>query len=77
VFQFPPPVSPARGAFTDWDEIAQAHDERAIYQASPDELPGIDIHSLCTLSDASHQRSHHGSDGRNSAPTLISCGGPA
>ena len=42
----PPPVSPARGPPTDWGELVQAHDDRAIFQASPDELPDIDIHSL-------------------------------
>ncbi len=31
---------------TDWGELVQAHDDRAIFQASPDELPVIDIHSL-------------------------------
>ena len=41
-----PPVSPARGPPTDWGELVQAHDDRAIFQASPDELPAIDIHSL-------------------------------
>jgi hypothetical protein len=40
------PSSPARGPLTDWDEIVQAHDGRAILQASPDELPDIDIHRL-------------------------------
>ena len=42
----PPPVSPARGPPTDWVELVQGHDDRAIFQASPDELPAIDIHSL-------------------------------
>jgi hypothetical protein len=42
----PPPVSPARGPPTDWDELVQAHDDRAFFQALPDELPVIDIHSL-------------------------------
>jgi hypothetical protein len=42
----PPPVSPARGPLTDWGELVQADDDRAIFQASPDELPVIDIHSL-------------------------------
>ena len=41
----PPPVSPARGPPTDWGELVQVHD-RAIFQASPVELPDIDIHSL-------------------------------
>ena len=30
----------------DWGELVQVHDDRAIFQASPDELPNIDIHSL-------------------------------
>lgn len=42
----PPPVSPARGPPTDWGELVQVHDDRAIFQSSPDELPDIDIHSL-------------------------------
>ena len=41
-----PPVSPARGPPTDWGELVQVHDDRAIFQASPDELPAIDIYSL-------------------------------
>ncbi len=42
----PPPVSPARGPPTEWPELVQAHDDRDVMQASPDELPEIDIHSL-------------------------------
>ena len=42
----PPPVSPARGPPTDWGEFVQVHDDRAFFQASPDDLPAIDIHSL-------------------------------
>ena len=42
----PPPLSPARGPPTDLGELAQTHDDRAIFQASPNELPAIDIHSL-------------------------------
>ena len=42
----PPPTSPARGPPTDWGELVQVHDHRDIFQASPDELPAIDIHSL-------------------------------
>ena len=42
----PPPVSPARGPPTDWGELVQAHDDRDVFQASPDELPVIDIHGL-------------------------------
>jgi len=39
-------VSPARGPPTDWGELVQVHDDRAVFQASPDDLPAIDIHSL-------------------------------
>ena len=42
----PPPVSPARGPPTDWGELVQVHDDRAIFKASHDELPVIDIRSL-------------------------------
>ena len=42
----PPLVSPARGPPTDWGELVQVHDDRHIFQASPQELPAIDIHSL-------------------------------
>ena len=42
----PLPVSPARGSPTDWGEFLQIHDDRDVFQASPDELPAIDIHSL-------------------------------
>jgi hypothetical protein len=41
-----PPVSPVRGPPTDWGELVQADDDRAIFQASPDDLPAIDIHVL-------------------------------
>ena len=41
-----PTVSPARGPPTDWGELVQIHDDRDVFQASPDELPAIDIHSL-------------------------------
>ncbi|MFM7137322.1 MAG: hypothetical protein ACKO1M_09690 [Planctomycetota bacterium] len=34
------------GPPADWGEFVQGHDDRAIFQASPDELPDIDIHSL-------------------------------
>jgi hypothetical protein len=36
----------AGGPPTDWGELVQVHDDRAIFQASPVELPDIDIHSL-------------------------------
>jgi hypothetical protein len=42
----PPPLSPARGPPTDWGELVQAHDDRDVSHASPDELPVIDMHSL-------------------------------
>ena len=42
----PPPVSPARGPPIDRGELVQAHDDRDVFQAAPDELPAIDIHSL-------------------------------
>jgi hypothetical protein len=42
----PSPVSSARGPPTDWGELVQVHDDRAIFKASHDELPVIDIHSL-------------------------------
>jgi hypothetical protein len=42
----PPLLSPARGPPTDWGELVQASDDRDLFQASPDELPVIDIHSL-------------------------------
>jgi hypothetical protein len=32
--------------FSVWGELVQEHDDRAIVQASADELPAIDIHSL-------------------------------
>ena len=42
----PPSVSPGRGPPADWGELVQARDDWALFQASPDELPVIDIHSL-------------------------------
>jgi hypothetical protein len=42
---------------TDWGELAQARDDRKITQASPDELPEIDIHSLLPPPVARHQES--------------------
>jgi hypothetical protein len=41
-----PPVSPARGPPNDWAELVQVDDDRAIFQASPEEVPVIDIRSL-------------------------------
>jgi hypothetical protein len=42
----PPPLAPARGPPTDWADLVQAHDDHNVFQASPDELPASDIHSL-------------------------------
>ena len=42
----PPLFSPPKGPPTDWGELVQAHYDRAIFQASPDELPVIEIRSL-------------------------------
>jgi hypothetical protein len=42
----PPPIFPARGRPADWGEHGQVHDDRAIFQASPEDLPVIDIHNL-------------------------------
>ena len=42
----PPLVLPARRPPTDWAELVQAQDDRNVFQASPDTLPVIDIHSL-------------------------------
>ena len=43
-------MSTSRGLPTEWPELVQAHDDRAVAQASPDELPPIDIHSLLNAS---------------------------
>ena len=42
----PPPIAAARGPPTDGYELVQAQDDRDVFQASPVELPAIDIHSL-------------------------------
>ena len=42
----PPPVSPACGPLSDWRKFMRADDDRDVFQASPDELPAIDIRSL-------------------------------
>jgi len=42
----PPTLAPARGPPADWGALVQASYERDVFQASPDELPVIDIHSL-------------------------------
>jgi hypothetical protein len=40
------PVSPAHGPPTNRVVLVQVHDDRDVFQVSPDELPEIDIHSL-------------------------------
>jgi hypothetical protein len=40
----PPHVSPARGPPVDWSELAQSQGAGEFEQASPDDLPMIDIH---------------------------------
>lgn len=42
----PPPLAPARGPPIDWAELVQAHDDRDVVQATPDDFPVIDIHAL-------------------------------
>jgi|GEM_PF-860190 len=42
----PPPLAPARGPPTSWSELMQVHDDRDVIQASPDDLPAIDIRTL-------------------------------
>ena len=37
---------PLTGLSFDWGELVQAHDDRDVFQAAPDELPVIDIHSV-------------------------------
>jgi len=51
VFLDPANKRPGRGSADNWlgigeGELVQAHDDRGVFQASPDELPVIDIHSL-------------------------------
>jgi hypothetical protein len=43
------------GPPTGWGEFAQADDERASFQASPEELPVIDIHSEPSVAHAADQ----------------------
>jgi len=40
----PPRVSPARGPPVDWGELVQSQGAGEFEQASPDDLPMIDIH---------------------------------
>jgi hypothetical protein len=60
----PPLVSTARGPPTDWGELVQVHDERDIFQASPQELPAIDIHSRRPASEARRRSPGNGRLGR-------------
>ena len=60
----PPPVSPSHGPPTEWGALVQVHDDRAIFRASPDELPVIDIHSLCQTSAARRRSPGNGRLGR-------------
>jgi len=39
-------VTTVRPAATLWGDFVQAHNDRKVFQASRDELPVIDIHSL-------------------------------
>ena len=39
-------MTTVRPAATLWGEFVQAHNDRNVFQASPDELPVIDIYSL-------------------------------
>jgi len=41
----PPSISPARGPPTDWGELVQIHDDPDVFQASPEDLPVLDIHN--------------------------------
>ncbi len=42
----PPSLSPARVPPKNWGELVQAHEDRDVFQATPEDLPAIDIHSL-------------------------------
>jgi len=41
----PPDITPARGPPNDWGELVQAHYGLNIFQASPKELPAIELRS--------------------------------
>ncbi len=41
----PPPLLPARGPPTGWGELVQAHGDRNAFQASPHDVPVINIQS--------------------------------
>ena len=49
----------ASGPPTEWHEIVQAHDDRDGMQASSDELPVIDIHSLWCVPARRRSRGRH------------------
>ena len=40
----PPYVSPARRPPVAWDDLVQAEDDSSLHQASPEDVPMIDIH---------------------------------
>ena len=40
----PPHVSPARGPPIDLDDLVQAQDDGSRHQASPEDVPKVDIH---------------------------------
>jgi len=42
----PPPLAPARGPPTSWDERVQLHDDSDAIHPVPDDLPVTDISSL-------------------------------
>ncbi len=60
----PPPLSPASGPPTARGEIVQVHDDRDAIQATPDDLPAIDIYSLWPVPDASRRCPGNGDLGR-------------
>ncbi len=64
----PPPVSPARGPPTDWGELAQAHDDRNVFQAT-DRRAACDRHpQLVTRVGRKAPKPQDWRTGRRSAP---------
>jgi hypothetical protein len=53
----PPPVSPARGPPSDWGELVQVYDDRAIFRRHPSSCP-------TSTSIASDGIPCHGADGQ-------------
>ena len=45
----PPHISPARGSPVARDDLLQAEDDHILHQASPEDVPMIDIHNSPTL----------------------------